>query len=495
MTVQPALPFFRIPQPSQWKAAKAVTLPRFDGLTAFTPFFSIAALFSIAGDPQGLIGHQGLLYMALSWAIVFCSGGLFLAPRKTLVLLGLAASTVLLYMMRLPVASNNKTITVVFCISLLLSSAVLLKKHRELGTAFREELYWHLKLAARLILLIMYFYGIFHKINSGFMDPTVSCAVGLYKPLATPFGLEDNLAGRYLAIASTFIVEGIAIVSLLWPRWFAVGLILSLPFHYIIPISAYSWYMDFSSLVFALYVLTIPREVAADLYAGTQRYAVQPLREWFGRVGVLVPFLLIGLAAAAMILLLSFAHPGRPALMLLHSMFILIWAVLGGVAMIAMIWAALGHMPYKGQKRTRQPAWLYVVPGLFFLSCLSPYLGLKTESSINMFSNLHTEGGYTNHYLFRQPPYVGSYQRQVVHVVDSSNATLRGWGDQGLWNVKFSVEEQIRRHPNQWVKYEDRSGNLRTMTAASLGPEPSFLERKLLIFKPVDYSRPKICTH
>lgn len=495
MTVQPAIPFFRISQWPRWSAAKAGALPRFDGLTAFTPFFSMAALFSIAGDPQGLIGHQGLVYGALSWAIVCFSGGLFLAPRKTWILLGLAATTVLLYMMRLPVASNNKTITVVFCIALLLSSAALAQKHREFGIPFREELYGHLKLVARLMLLIMYFYGIFHKINSGFMDPTVSCAVGLYKPLATPFGLEDNLGGRYLAIAATFIVEGIAIVSLLWPRWFAIGLILSLPFHYVIPISAYSWYMDFSSLVFALYVLTIPREVAADLYAAAQLHAVQPLRDWLGRVGVLVPFILIGVAAAGMILLLSLAYPGRPALMLLHSMFILIWSVLGGIAMIAMIWAALGHMPFVGQKRARQPAWLYIVPGLFFLSCLSPYLGLKTESSINMFSNLHTEGGEINHYLFPRPLYVGDYQRHVVHVVDSSNATLRGWGDKGLWNVKFAVEEQIRRHPDQWVKYEDRSGKIRTMTAETLGPEPSFLERKLLIFKPVDFSRPKICTH
>jgi hypothetical protein len=34
-------------------------------------------------------------------------------------------------------------------------------------------------------------------------------------------------------------------------------------------------------------------------------------------------------------------------------------------------------------------------------------------------------------------------------------------------------------------------------TAASIGAQShaNVLERKLLIFKPVDYSRPKVCTH
>lgn len=493
MSIEQSIPFFRIPtRPTQYRA---IAVPRFDGLTAFTPFFATAALFSISGDPEGLIGRNGAAYLVMSWAVLFLSGGLFLIPRKTVLLLGLAAATIVLYLLRLPVASNNKTITAVFCLSLLLSSGVLFQKHRSFGTNFREDLYNSLRLVARLILLIMYFYGIFHKINTGFMDPTVSCAVGLYKPLAAPFGLENNLAGRYFAIATTFIVEGIAIISLLWRRWFAIGLILSLPFHYIIPISAFSWYMDFSSLVFALYVLTIPREVAGDLYAFVQRHAVLPLREWMGRIGTLVPFALLAALAAIMILILSQAHPGRPALMLLHSMFILIWSVFGGAVMLALIWAVLGHLPYNGTGPARQSAWIGIIPGLFFLSCLSPYFGLKTESSINMFSNLHTEGGYSNHYLFKAPPYLADYQRDVVHVVDSSSPTLRGWGEKGLWNVKYSIDEHVRRHPGEWVKYEDRSGKIATVDVSTAGAEAGFLAQKLLIFKPVDFRQPKVCSH
>ena len=45
---------------------------------------------------------------------------------------------------------------------------------RELpGRATDEQL----RLVARYLLAIMYFYGIFHKINTDFLNPQVSCAV------------------------------------------------------------------------------------------------------------------------------------------------------------------------------------------------------------------------------------------------------------------------------------------------------------------------------
>lgn len=473
-------------------AAESCVVPTYDGLTAFTPFWGAAAFFSIAGDPSGLLGQNGIVYALLSWGIVLGSAVLVLFPRKTWALVGLAAITVLLYAVRLPVASNNKTITTVFDLSLLVTAAVVSTQK----PIDRVRFYELLRMPARLLLAVMYFYGIFHKINTDFLDPTVSCAVGLYKPLAAPFGLEDNLVGRYLAIWSTFVIEAIAIAALFWRRWFGIGLVIALVFHYIIPISAYSWYMDFSSLVFALYMLSMPREASAKVYEITYTYLVHPLRSYVGRVGILVPAaVLLGLAATAVILL-AMANPGRPSLMLLHSMFILTWSVVGGVAMTVMVYAAMLHTPYAGSPVTPAPRWTWIIPGLFFVSCLSPYVGLKTESSINMFSNLHTEGGETNHLMFPRPPYLFDYQKDVVRVVDSSSPSLRKTAEAGRYNVMFSIEEYMRRHPDQWVSYVRNGQLVERATAADLpANSASWMERKFLIFKQVDYSRPKVCTH
>jgi hypothetical protein len=485
-----SLPLFRT---IRWRdKAQIRAIPTYDGLTAFAPFWGMAALFSIAGDPRGLMGREGLVYLVAAWAIVGTSLVTLLSPRKTWPLITLAGCTVLLYLIRLPVASNNKTITLVFDLGLLLCAAVLYAR----GSLTRIGLYETLRMPARLLLAIMYFYGIFHKINADFLDPSVSCAVGLYKPLSSPFGLQESLIGRYLAIYSTFVIEAIATVALFWRRWFAVGLTLALVFHYIIPISAYSWYMDFSSLVFALYMLSMPRETSEKIYQIAYSHVVEPLRSHFGRIGIFAPALVLLTVAALVVLVLTLAFPGRPALMLLHSIFILVWAVVGGVGMIVMTYAAMQYLPFNGAAGLRSPRWTWIIPGLFFLSCLSPYVGLKTESSINMFSNLHTEGGKTNHLLFKRPPYLFPYQNDVVQVVASTSPSLMKSAKAGHMTVQFSIDEFLRRHPDQWVSYVRDGQLIERATAADLGQNaPTLLERKLLIFKPVDPARPKPCTH
>jgi hypothetical protein len=178
----------------------------YDGLTAFTPFWAGAAIFSIAGDTYGLIGYKGLLYAVLSWGVVLFSLLLLLHPRRTDLLIGLVLVSLTLYALRMPVASNNKTIAAVMDGAILLSVAVLYLRAGRGSSIDRMALYEQIRVVARSLLAIMYFYGIFHKINTDFLDPSVSCAVGLYTPLARPFGLEDNLFGRYLAIYVTLVI-------------------------------------------------------------------------------------------------------------------------------------------------------------------------------------------------------------------------------------------------------------------------------------------------
>ncbi|HXV29096.1 MAG TPA: thiol-disulfide oxidoreductase, partial [Sinorhizobium sp.] len=359
----------------------------------------------------------------------------------------------------------------------------------------RTALYDQIRVVARALLAIMYFYGIFHKINTDFLDPTVSCAVGLYVPLASPFGLEDNLFGRYLAIYATFVIEAIAIISLYWKRYFAVGFILALVFHYIIPISAYSWYMDFSSLVFALYVLSIPTPASRTLY-GISLGVTNALRENFGRIGTLIPGVALLTVATGIVVLLTLVFPGRSFNIIVHSVWVLSWAVVGGVAMVVLTYVALRNLPCEDVAAPRPPAWVYVVPGLFFLSCLSPYVGLKTESSINMFSNLHTEAGQTNHLLFSSPPYLFNYQNEVVKVVDSSVPLWVRQSQAGNYHILHDLKRQLRWYPDAWVTYVKDGVTVTRATAASLADEmPNILERKLLLFKLVDFSRPKVCTH
>jgi hypothetical protein len=129
---------------------------------------------------------------------------------------------------------------------------------------------------------------------------------------------------------------------------------------------------------------------------------------------------------------------------------------------------------------------------------MSPYLGLKTESSIAMFSNLHTEGSVTNHLLFEQPPYLFSFQESLVEIKGSTDEVLQHHADRGRRLVEYEFWRHLRAHPEASVTYQldgqtytlERAGDHATAAAAA----PWLLD-KFLLFKPVDPARPKVCSH
>ena len=481
-----------------WPAADRVTERiAADGLIAFSPVWAAAAVFSLAGDRNLLLFRDGALLAMMSWTALAVALLLIWRPRRTQLLILLAALMLTRYAIAMPVAGNNKMIAAFMNGSILIICAHALLRFNS-GTAMRENVYEHMRVVARALLAVMYFYGIFHKINTDFLDPRVSCAVALYTPLADGFGLQDSLIGKHLAIWSTFIVEAVAIASLYWKRYFAAGLLLALMFHFVIPISIYSWYMDFSSLVLALYILCVPREVSEQFY---DRCAAlfRGLRERFGALGQALPFgIVIGGAVALVGILAVFGRQAQVAPSHAYqSVWVLIWVVYGGVTMLLLADAALSHLPWRGASGPRRPSWLYAMPALLSIVSFAPYVGLRTEASIAMFSNLHTEAGISNHLLIRQPFDLFPYQRDVAMIKASSDPDLQHFADRELGLVMFSLQERLRQGPQHWVTYELNGVLHERATAASLSAftHATALERKLLIFKPVDFARPKACSH
>jgi hypothetical protein len=465
-----------------------------EGLTVFAPVWAFASIFSIAGSPEIPLLDAGVLPGIVAWLCVGAATLVIMRPRSTALLAVLASLMIVRYAIGMPVNSNNQTISFFMnAATIAILGQAWLTGQR--GEGLRETAYDRMRVAGRGLLAVMYFYGIFHKINTDFLDPQVSCAVALYTPIMTPFGLRSNIYGSYLAIAATFVVETITLVALYWRRWFAIGLFCGLVFHYVIPISAYSWYMDFSSLVLALYVLSIPPAVGKSAYCG---YMSMPYasRERFGWFGAGLPFVAALGFAVAVALAASNFYPTETWKHGYRSVWILLWAIYGGSAMLLLVRASLEHLPYHETDRRRQPLWVYAFPAVLFLSALSPYLGLKTESSIAMFSNLHTEGGTSNHLLFPRPPYLFDYQSEVVEVVDAKDKHLVH-DVRGEHIVMFELKEHLRRDPTRWAVYRRPDGQLVRVTSASFdsSEHANWFERTFLSFKRVDYDRPKVCTH
>ncbi|HEV2819506.1 MAG TPA: hypothetical protein VGW11_03270, partial [Solirubrobacteraceae bacterium] len=104
--------------------------------------------------------------------------------------------------------------------------------------------------------------------------------------------------------------------------------------------------------------------------------------------------------------------------------------------------------------------------GLLVLNGLSPYLGLKTESSFTMFSNLKTEGGYWNHAFIPEAVKVFPYQDQLVRVTDSNDPVLeRRSGGQTLI-VRFELERYLRLRPQTRATFVAVDGDRETTRTA-----------------------------
>jgi len=79
---------------------------------------------------------------------------------------------------------------------------------------------------------------------------------------------------------------------------------------------------------------------------------------------------------------------------------------------------------------------MFVFLVLLFLYGMTPYLGLRTAGNFTMFSNLRTEGTFSNHLLLRSNPIkVWGYQEDVVRFMDMRDAS--GLKENSLPIVEF----------------------------------------------------------
>jgi hypothetical protein len=140
------------------------------------------------------------------------------------------------------------------------------------------------------------------------------------------------------------------------------------------------------------------------------------------------------------------------------------------------------------------PSWrLSVVPALVLFNGLCPYLGLKTETAFAMYSNLRTEGGATNHLIFRRPLSLAYYQEDLVRVVESSDAAVQRAATERRPLPYYALRQAVRDypgtgHPPMSLTY-DRGGVVRSVDDARADPElmaqPGYLERKFLRFREI----------
>lgn len=401
---------------------------------------------------------------------------LFVKPHLKIVLIVIIITMVVDAILQAPVLSNHTILKNFF-----LLAVVVVALYSMLQAGGWESFFDGLLPIARSLLLIMYFFGVFHKINAGFLDPNYSCSAALWQTMPRVLNTYYFYGQSYLLMYGTLVIESLLILMLLLPRFRLWGIFLGSAFHVLLAFSGYALYATFS-------LLTVFLHFCFFSFRELECVALSPLyQEWLklqkrpaGWVVVVLLFLPLGL--------LSWL--GSYSLVAVPVFFYILF-------LMVVVWKARRLFP---RAQSAGLASSYKLANLvslfFFINCALPYLGMKTSQSMNMFANLHLEGGVTNHYIMPAPT---GYLKDVVKIVSASgDVTLEYAADEGLWLVYYDLLNRLDRSRSAKVTFvrdgvETIDASYETVKFDALEILHSRFFRSWFHFNLVDMNSPKPC--
>jgi hypothetical protein len=458
---------------------------RLDRLTVFCHLWAIA----------GLTESARWLWdgTAWSWLLLPAALALFAFPRSLTCLVTWAIVQSSFHALSPHTPWNHGSFIALMNVAILASVArVYVRGGRGVDQLAREAIVEQFAPTLRISLILLYAFAFLHKLNWDYLDPRFSCADQVLTWLNTkyrilPTGDELTTVG----IWSSLFVESVVPI-LLCSRYTArFGLIIGFTFH--LALSQFGGLYGFAAAMYAIYYLFLPvgftEDVGARLDSIRQRLALNPVRAWIG------PVLAAAILTSGLLL-----HVLRGTSALGAGLWWWNLWILGVVACFAL---ELVRALRKTEAATLSPRWLplVVVPLLVIYNGFCPYLGLKTESSWGMYSNLRTE--IRSNHIF-MPPWlqVAGYQQDLVEVVATSLPELQRYQREGLL-LNFLEFRRISSAATRdfTVTYE-RGGVVRHLQTAngvsndaSVTTSAGWLTDMLLIFRPIDAQGPMQCRH
>ena len=441
-----------------------------------------------------MLGIYGLInclyYFSLTgpfkYLTLVSSLALLIFPHRPLSVAAFGLSSVAEYIYIAPVYSNHLIIAFLISFYISLSWIWCVIKERSINVDERS-FYKRFAPGGRLALITMYFFGVFQKINAPFLDPEISCATTLiHFFIFVPNGIVFPNVIYYAASYGTLIIETVIALLLFFPKTRYYAVVAGVAFHLLISLSAYRYYVPFTMLSIVMHSLFVDPDILNRIRK-TKWNALLKLNETLmGRLALLAP-LLAGFMFYQYHYDFFEFHKVLP-----------IWFILGLLLLIFITLFDRPEKPLKAEKHYMVSRFwpVNIIAALFFLSCFSPYIGFKTAHAISMFSNLHTEGGESNHYIIQKPVYLFDYQNDLVRILDTDDMSLEQYIHPDIAMIGYEFESHMIDNPESYVKYE-RGGEVRVLKGLDEETYQEFYkplwQRKFIVFAAVNTSKPRSC--
>ncbi|RGP40170.1 hypothetical protein BPTFM16_00448 [Altererythrobacter insulae] len=423
----------------------------------FFAFFSLFHFFNYAFEYQRFPPTWDL------WLVLAAAVALLFKPSSPRVLFALMLISTISTVVQAPVASNHTMVRTAALLGYWLSFITAMVRNDHVYKVFDR-----FAPAGGAALLVMYFYGVFHKINVDFLDPITSCATTLWRLMPWPLSSLQGPFVDYSAIYGTFVVEGAILVALLIRRFRHYGIAAGIAFHLLLSLSSYAMYISFTTLSIALHSLFLSEEAARNILNSK---LIVAFRERLESTPYKLLVITIGFCIAAL------AFGGNYTLA----------AVVTFPLVLPFCWAVLRHGAAIETSRRTLPVIGIIVGCIFMVNGAMPYLGLKTAQSINMFANLRLEDGRSNHLVFSADHRPFGYLEDVVTEKETGQSF-----------VYYDVLAWAKANPEMTISYERDGRQYTDQNAQTLKADidaillPDWVN-KWFHFQPVDLSEKEYC--
>jgi hypothetical protein len=452
-----------------------------DSLTLFAVLWAIAAIFHILVNDRSAPLFAELTSLEVSHILLaICAIWLLLRPTHHLPLLLLAILGPITAWLEAPVLGNHWLLVTFVDFALLLSALTTLRDRK----IDRDSLARVFLPLARWCLVLFYCFAGFSKLNSAFFDTAVSCGTYYFDETVHSLGFDLPLTTGADGIArlvpfAVSITELSIPILLLGRRTRVFGVLLGLTFHSLIALDHLHLFLDFSSVLVALFVLFLPDQFASSALELVGGKGGKVLILWMALAGVVLVALWIGPNSVTNVLFLD----GR----------LLIWELFDVTVLIGVVvWFLRGRdraLERPLRLRGKGPIWLAVVPAVLVVNGLLPYLELRTAYGFTMYSNLAMVDGKSNHLLVRSSLPLGNRQANLVRVIASNDPGLESYATYNYLLPWDSFRAYLAKHPDAGVIYQ-RGGRGYVIYRATDHPElvaaPPVLVQKLLPLRAVD---------
>ena len=451
-------------------------------LALFSFLLGAAVLFhqSKLGDWE-VFSHHAVVTLAAIWLMLRPS-----SLRRLVILLAVHLVSVVI---DLPLVVNHWLLIAIASTGLFIALGV----GRLRGAAWAREpgpMYRALAPYLRVQVVLVYAFAALAKMNSAFFEADISCGALMLGDMLdrAPVGLHADWQDP-LAIWGTILIEAALPIILALRATRLPAVFIGGGFHLTLALAGH---LPFSGFAMAFYSLFIPDDTP-------ERFdRLRAERPWLDRAVRRVQELArsplaFPVAAGAFLGVAAWITYGpsgetvRSAAVRGFLAIFVVYALALGAVLAACVLQG-GQVRYRpGLLRLAHPVWL-IGPLLVIANALNPYLGLKTQSTFTMYSNLQTEAGHWNHSIVPEDVRVFDYQDNLVTIVDSSDEKLRLAAENHRDYVWFALRDWADDHPDESVTYV-RDGVSHVAVRAGddplLSDEPSPILAKVFLFRDV----------